>query len=58
MGLALAEPEEDDRRLVEGGARVWVQSHVDHWYEGAELDWENSPYGAGFRFQHPSYGSC
>lgn len=54
MGLALAEPDEEDRRIEgDNGARVWVQPGVDKWYPGATLDFDG-----GFYFRHPDYEPC
>lgn len=58
MGLALGEPHEDDVKVEEQGARIYLAKQVDEWFRGAELGWEPDNWGGNFTFDHPSMSSC
>ena len=35
-----------------------LEQRVAHWFQGAELGFEQDPWGGGFTFKHPDVGSC
>ncbi len=43
---------------MEGGARVYLEPRVAEWFRGAELGFEQDPWGGEFTFKHPNLGSC
>lgn len=44
--------------MQEGGARVYLDRRVADLYDGAELGWEEDPWGGGFTFRHPDIQEC
>ncbi|BAD39101.1 hypothetical protein, partial [Symbiobacterium thermophilum] len=44
--------------IVEGDARVYLEQQVAKWFQGAELGFEQDPWGGEFTFKHPNMGSC
>lgn len=56
--MALAEPNETDFCVEEGGARIYFSRQVAEAYPGASFDWEEDQWGGGFAFRHPDLGGC
>lgn len=56
--MALEEPQEDDEMITLGAGRVYLALQVARWFDGAELGYEESAWGNGFTFDHPSISSC
>ncbi len=58
-GLTIArEPEEGEREIESNGIRIFVSEAVEAYLADSEIDYVETPYGAGFAVSSPGGASC
>ena len=57
MGLALDEPEKDEKPYPINGIDVLMEEDIKSFADGKLVDYLSSPYGETFTVENP-YGAC